>query len=502
MYLYARKSQYYKDLLFKKNYKDIVDVGTGKLITRYSNGVDAESGIFARILHIWVSAIFRGVVTIAILYIFISELILIVCAGIVCLFVLNYFARNTIKKYTDAESKFWEEEWRLKARVIMENLIIRLFGQQKTEITKNKAVIDGVVHNWLRADIVNHLTYTSLELLLRILEIIVFIVIGLMVLDETKSVAYLVMINMYIWFLWWPLDKAMTNLNEINRHWEKYKKLQDFMDQPIDIQDGTKDFEYKKWDIQLQDLHFSYGKGIDIFTNLNLHIRAGKKNAIIGHSGWGKSTIIKILLRLYDYQSGTIQVDGQDLKSLKIDTLYQHIGYLPQEPAIFDGTIRENLEYALDIDKRVKDKGKSNIYDDAIMWEALKDAQVDDMVRNLENWLDTEVGEKGIKLSGGEKQRLAIARIFLKNPEIIILDEPTSALDSISEDKITASLNELMQGKTSIVIAHRLQTVMNADNIVIIENGKIADEGTHTALLKKSKIYKKLVDLQHGRLVE
>ncbi|USN58248.1 MAG: ATP-binding cassette domain-containing protein [Candidatus Peribacteria bacterium] len=235
---------------------------------------------------------------------------------------------------------------------------------------------------------------------------------------------------------------------------------------------------------------------------MSLHIRAGKKNAIIGHSGGGKSTIVKMLLRLYDYQSGSIQIDGQDLKSFKIDTLYQHIGYLPQEPAIFDGTIRENLEYALNIDKRVKDKGKSNMYDDAIMWKALKDAQVDDMVRNLEHGLDTEVGEKGIKLSGGEKQRLAIARIFLKNLEIIILDEPTSALDSISEDKITASLNELMQGKTSIVIAHRLQTVMNADNIVIIENGKIADEGTHTELLKKSKIYKKLVDLQHGRLVE
>jgi len=181
------------------------------------------------------------------------------------------------------------------------------------------------------------------------------------------------------------------------------------------------------------------------------------------------------------------------LKELKIESFYKEIWYLPQEPWIFDGTIRENMEYAFDEDIKNKEK---------LIWEALEKAQISEMVQKLEHWLDTEVWEKWVKLSWGEKQRLAIARIFLKNPKIIILDEPTSALDSISENKITKALDELMKNKTSIIIAHRLQTIMHCDKITVLENWKIESEGKHTELMKKSEIYKTLVDLQNWKINE
>lgn len=254
-----------------------------------------------------------------------------------------------------------------------------------------------------------------------------------------------------------------------------------------------------------------------IFKNLNLNFLSWKKNALIGHSWWWKSTITKLILRIYDVNSWNILIDWQNIKNLEIGSFYGKIWYLPQEPAVFDGTIRENMEYALNQkspafsiplikgDKNVEMFGKNISKEDEQeknIWEALKKARIDDMVKNLEQGLDTEIWEKWIKLSWWEKQRLAIARIFLKNPKIIILDEPTSALDSISEAKVTESLNELIQWKTSIIIAHRLQTVMNADKIIVIENGKIEAEWNHKNLLEKSKVYKTLVDLQNGKIIE
>jgi ATP-binding cassette subfamily B protein len=214
-----------------------------------------------------------------------------------------------------------------------------------------------------------------------------------------------------------------------------------------------------------------------------------KKNALVWHSWGWKSTIIKLILRLFDYQKWEILIDWQDLKNLKIETLYKSIWYLPQDPAIFDWTIRENLEYAF------KDNKK---YNDEVLLEALKKARIYDMVKKSKDQLESEIWEKWIKLSGWEKQRLAIARIFLRKPDIIILDEPTSALDSISESKITKTLEELLKWKTSIIIAHRLQTIMKSDKIIVIEEWKIEAQWNHKELIEKSKTYKKLVSLQNS----
>ncbi len=488
------KNNEYRWRLFDINYKDIVDVGTWKLITRLWDWVSAEVDIFYEFMNIVISSIFRWSLVLIILYFYVPNLIFVLLFWIVVLFVINYFLRKYIKKYNNLEQDCWEKDGRLKARLIMENLSIRIFWKQDLELWKSNNNLSKIPEYWLKVDTANLIYYKFLEFLLRVFEFLVYIFIWYLIITEGNlTIAYLVMVTTYIWFLWWPIDKTVISINKINKVWEKYMKLKKFLEKKQDIKNGSKKYVYKYWEIEFKDLDFSYWLNKDIFNKFNLKIFPWKKNALIWHSGWGKSTIVKIILRLYDYKSWKILVDGQDLKKLKIGTLYKHIWYLPQEPAIFDWTIRENLEYALHDRKKYKDD---------IMWKALKDAQIDSMIKNLEQGLDTEVWEKWIKLSWWEKQRLAIARIFLKNPEIIILDEPTSALDSISEAKITKTLNKLMKSKTSIIIAHRLQTVISADNIVIIEKWKIHSEGTHEDLILSSSIYKKLIDLQNWSLIE
>lgn len=243
--------------------------------------------------------------------------------------------------------------------------------------------------------------------------------------------------------------------------------------------------------IEFRDVTFSYaGSASPVFSGLSLGFEGGKKTAIVGRSGAGKSTIVRLLLGLSVPNSGSVWADGQDVASLRLDSYFPAVGYLPQEPSVFDGTVRENLCYGLDAEP-----------DEADLRKALANARCD-FVDSMPERLDTEIGERGVRLSGGERQRLAIARIFLRNPEILVLDEPTSALDSFSEAAVTDALHELFRDKTVIVVAHRLQTVKEADRIVVMGKGRVLESGTHAELLALGGEYSKMVDLQDGSLRE
>lgn len=257
-----------------------------------------------------------------------------------------------------------------------------------------------------------------------------------------------------------------------------------------------KDFVFKKWNFELRNIAFTYNTQENaVFEDFSLSIIWGKKTAFVGHSGSWKTTLMKILAGYIKPTKGKILVDGEDFSEVALKTYYPHIGYLTQDPSVFDATIRENMISVLQWKTSRTAQGKKDAEEKLI--EALKLAHCD-FVFDLEEWIDTEIGERGIRLSGGQKQRLAIAKIFLKDPEIILLDEPTSALDSFSEEAITAALDDLFQWRTVIIVAHRLQTVKKADDIIVLENGIVAERGNHQELIDKWWIYAKMLELQSG----
>lgn len=245
----------------------------------------------------------------------------------------------------------------------------------------------------------------------------------------------------------------------------------------------------REWSIAFKKVSYSYGKG-EVLKNFSLELEWWKKTALVGVSGSGKSTLIKLIAGYIHPKSGEVLIDGQPLPNetnedhVSLKSYYKHIGYLTQEPNVFDGSIYDNLTYALDYQPTQEE------LDTAIQWAQCQ------FIYDFPEGVQTEIGEKGIKLSGGQRQRLAIAKVMLKNPQIILLDEPTSALDSFSEEEVTKAFNNLFEWRTVIVIAHRLQTVKNADRIIVLDQGKIVEEGNHNSLVEKGGVYAKMLELQ------
>ncbi|MFT7197186.1 MAG: ATP-binding cassette subfamily B protein, partial [Marinoscillum sp.] len=242
-----------------------------------------------------------------------------------------------------------------------------------------------------------------------------------------------------------------------------------------------------KGNISFNDVGFTYPTRADVLVleKLNFSIKAGEKIALVGHSGAGKSTIAQLLMRFYDVSQGSIEIDGLSLDKIDLISLRSQIGIVPQEVILFGGTIRENILY-----------GKPEASNSEIE-EAAKKANAWSFIEELPEKLDTLVGERGIKLSGGQRQRVAIARAVLKNPAILLLDEATSALDASSEKEVQDALNQLMIGRTTLIIAHRLATIQNVDKIYVLDKGQIVESGSHADLVKKQGgAYKKFIDLQ------
>ncbi|MBQ8477096.1 MAG: ABC transporter ATP-binding protein [Succinivibrio sp.] len=251
---------------------------------------------------------------------------------------------------------------------------------------------------------------------------------------------------------------------------------------------GTKVLKDIKKEIKFNDVCFSYDGQREVLHKVNLTVPVGSKVALVGNSGGGKSTVTALIPRLYEIDSGSITIDGTDIKEFTMSSLREQIAMVFQDNFLFDGTVRENLLY-----------GKENATDEEIAF-AIKSAYLDEFVKKLPQGLDTMIGERGLLLSGGQKQRLAIARAILKNAPVVILDEATSALDNKSEKVVQQALDKLMEGRTTIVIAHRLSTIMDSDKILVINDGHVVEEGSHSELLAKNGPYSVLYNSQFSKV--
>jgi len=247
----------------------------------------------------------------------------------------------------------------------------------------------------------------------------------------------------------------------------------------------AKELDISNGNINLKNISFKYNSSEDnVLKNINLDFNGGKMTSLVGHSGSGKSTILNLIPRFYDVQSGEITIDNQSIYNSKISSLRKHISLVSQETTLFDDTIKNNIKYA-----------NENASDEEI-YEVAKLSYCEEFIEKLPNKYETLIGEDGVRLSGGEKQRISIARAMLKKSSIILLDEATSSLDAETEKKIQDALKILTNNKTSIVIAHRLSTILNSDRIYVVQSGKIMDYGVHDELLIKSDIYKNFYEKQ------
>ena len=315
---------------------------------------------------------------------------------------------------------------------------------------------------------------------------------GMWVFENTYSLSDMVGILTILALFEVTLRDTIEYYENFTKSFVHIEKLWDFMDNtPImEGYDEGKIFKFQKGNYELKNLKFSYQEKDSVIENFSLKITGWKRTALVGRSWSGKTTLMKLLAGYMKPTSWELLIDGQDISAIRLDSYYPHIGYLTQEPSVFDGTIEENLLYWTKKKPTKKDIEK-----------AIQLAECE-FIYELEDGIKTEIWERWIRLSWWQKQRLAIAKIFLKDPEIILLDEPTAALDSYSEEKVAKAFEHLFKWRTVIVIAHRLQTVKSADDIIVLEKWKIVERGTHKELLKLWGKYAGMVDLQSGIVLE
>ncbi|MBR3082728.1 MAG: ABC transporter ATP-binding protein [Clostridiales bacterium] len=370
-------------------------------------------------------------------------------------------------------------------------LLVKLFGKEKYEYERyeqaNRKMIglnikESMAGRWFRVVLT---TFTSIGPML------LYLAGGILMMkyDSNITIGDISVLVALLGRMYMPVNSLLNIQVDWIRSMALFTRIFDYFDIPVEIKNAPDAIkpESVTGNVVFEHVGFSYDKSKQILKDINFTLKAGSSIAIVGPSGSGKSTIVNLIPRLYDVDNGSVTFDGIDVRKLDLEFLRNQVGVVSQETYLFNGTVRDNLLYA---------KPDATEQD---MIDALKKANIWDFIEKQEKGLDTEVGNRGLKLSGGEKQRISIARIILKDPTIFIFDEATSALDSISEKKIQDAIDPIIKSKTSILIAHRLSTILAADEILVVKDGTIAERGSHKELLGKEGIYRELYETQFSK---
>ena len=363
-------------------------------------------------------------------------------------------------------------------------LLVKLFGREEAEYQKYEKVNRQMVDLNVKESMAGRWFRLILSVLTSIGPMLLYLVGGILMMkyDQDLTVGDITVLVALLSRMYGPVNSLLNIQVEWIRSMALFTRIFEYYDMPVEVENEPT--RRALGEVEFRHVSFSYEENRPILKNIHFSLKSGDCVAIVGPSGSGKSTIVNLIPRLYDVKSGAVVFDGVDVRKLDLHYLRENIGIVTQETYLFNGSIRDNLLYA-----------KPEATEEEL-WDALRKANIADFVEAQESGLDTMVGNRGLKLSGGEKQRISIARVLLKNPALLIFDEATSALDSISESKIQEAIVPLTKSRTSILIAHRLSTILSADEILVVQDGKIVERGRHQDLVKAGGVYTELYETQ------
>ena len=468
----------------------------GDIITRMNTDINGVSSVVSGTLTNVVSNIATLVTTLVALFAMSWQLALVGILVIPLLIIPSRLVGNTrFKLATKSQAKNDEMNQVINETLsVSGSMLVKIFTREKKEYDNFVKVNEEVTKLSLKESRSGKWFFVVMGMFTQIGPLLIYLAGGYFLIqnwDATLTVGTITATVALINRLYRPVESLLNMGVDFTRSLALFTRIFDYLDRPITIQspeNGEKP-DLAKQDIVYDHVAFSYSEDKPLLSDVTFTIPGGKMYAIVGPSGSGKSTVVNMIPRLYDAMAGTVSIAGVNVKDMDLTWLRSQIGVVTQDTYLFNGTILENLRYARE---------------DATMEEiedACKKASIHDFISRQPDGYHTQVGNRGLKLSGGEKQRISIARVILKDPKILILDEATSALDSISENAIQDALETMMVGRTSIVIAHRLSTILKADSIMVVANGVVAEQGTHDQLLAQNGIYRELYETQFRTVI-
>ncbi len=494
--IYDMKNQMYGHLL-SMPHAFFTTEKQGDIITRMNSDIAGVSSVISGTLTSIVRNIVIVVTTLVALFTMSWQLALVGILIIPLLIIPTRSAGKTRwKLLSESQAKNDEMNQLVNETLsVSGSLLVKLFTREKREQQRFEKVNDEVTRLSMKEQRSGKWFMVLMGMFTEIGPLLIYFAGGWFIIreiDPTLNVGIITSTVMLINRLYRPVQSLLNIHVDFTRSLALFTRIFDYYDMVPAIRqpEHARRPIVKHEDIRYEHVAFSYSPEKPLLSDVTFTVPAGKMYAIVGPSGSGKSTIVNLLPRLYDVNEGSVKIGDTDVRDFDVPYLRRSIGVVTQDSYLFNGTIRDNLLYA-----------KENATDEELT-DVIKTASLTEFIENQPDGLDTVVGNRGLKLSGGEKQRLSLARIILKDPSILILDEATSALDSISENAIQDALEHLMEGRTTIVIAHRLSTILKADRILVVANGTIAEQGTHDELLAQNGIYRELYETQFRKVIE